>query len=132
MDLVKHACNKFQELWHWLLTKVINFGCDKITLLQALQTSVSTNILILVQRYNTIVEAWSKLETTYANRSNTCMLGLLDTLMKFNMENLLLNTCMKNFVKKNIRRMIKIIENDSFSLICFSIMVIYIGTSNHR
>ena len=34
--------------------------------------------------------------------------------------------------KKKIRRMIKIIENDSFSLICFSIMVIYIGTSNHR
>ena len=54
------------------------------------------------------------------------MLRLLDTLMKFNKENLLLNTCMKNFVK-NIRRMIKITEKNSLSLIYFSIMVIYIG-----
>lgn len=75
--------------------------------------------------YTLPIEAWSKLKTTHVNRSNTRMLRFLDTLMKFNKENLLLNTCMKNFVK-NIRRMIKITEKNSLSLIYFSIMVIYI------
>ena len=51
-------------------------------LLHALQTSVAANISSLVSRCNTAAEAWSKLETTNANKSNTRMLSLLDTLMK--------------------------------------------------
>ena len=55
-------------------------------LLHTLQTSVSANISTLVSRCNTAAEAWSKLETTYASRSNSRMLSLRDTLMKFNKE----------------------------------------------
>ena len=42
--------------------------------------------LPVVSRVNSAIKAWNKLEVTYANKSHTHMLGLLDALTKVNKE----------------------------------------------
>ena len=55
-------------------------------ILHAIQTSVTTLVLPIVSRFNTAIEAWNKLAMTYADKSHTRMLDLLDALMKVSKE----------------------------------------------
>ncbi|CAI9759357.1 unnamed protein product [Fraxinus pennsylvanica] len=55
-------------------------------ILQAIQVSLAGNIAPLISSCKTSAEAWNKLETTFANRSNTRMLTLLSTLMRTSQE----------------------------------------------
>ena len=58
---------------------------DRLLLL-AIQTAVTGAAGPLVSRCKTSEEAWHKLETTYANKSNTRMVGLIDSLTKVSQE----------------------------------------------
>ncbi|CAI9782699.1 unnamed protein product [Fraxinus pennsylvanica] len=51
-------------------------------ILQAIQASLAGTIAPLISTCKCSTEAWNKLETTFANRSNTRMLTLLSTLMR--------------------------------------------------
>ncbi|CAL9074921.1 unnamed protein product, partial [Musa textilis] len=55
-------------------------------ILQAIQASVAGSVAPLISSCMTAAEAWSKLQTTLANRSRTRMLGLLSSLMKVKQE----------------------------------------------
>ena len=55
-------------------------------ILHAIQTSVTTLVLPIVSRFNTAIEAWNKLEMTYANKSHTCTLNLFNALPKVSKE----------------------------------------------
>ncbi|KAK0593671.1 hypothetical protein LWI29_001354 [Acer saccharum] len=54
-------------------------------LLHAIQVSCTGAAQSIVTRSTTSVQAWNKLESTYANRSNTRKLGLLDSLTNVNL-----------------------------------------------
>ena len=55
-------------------------------LLFAIQIVVIGPMGPLVSRYKNVEEVWNKLKTTYANKSNTQMVGLIDTLTKVSQE----------------------------------------------
>ncbi|KAL5820073.1 hypothetical protein ACOSQ3_024039 [Xanthoceras sorbifolium] len=55
-------------------------------LLHAIQVSCMGAAQSIVTRSTTSAQAWSKLEATYANRSNTRKLGLLDSLTNVSLE----------------------------------------------
>ncbi|XP_012827294.1 PREDICTED: uncharacterized protein LOC105948620 [Erythranthe guttata] len=54
---------------------------DRLLLL-AIQTAVTGPTGPIVSRCTNAEEAWCKLKTTYANKSNTRMVGLIDSLTK--------------------------------------------------
>ncbi|CAI9785097.1 unnamed protein product [Fraxinus pennsylvanica] len=56
--------------------------CQDRLVLQAIQASLAGNIALLISSCQTSADAWSKLETTFANKSHIRMLTLLSTLMK--------------------------------------------------
>lgn len=55
-------------------------------LLIAIQMDVTGLARSIVSRCKMVEEAWQKLKTTYANKSNTRMTGLIDSLTKVNQE----------------------------------------------
>ncbi|KAF5478196.1 hypothetical protein F2P56_004778 [Juglans regia] len=55
-------------------------------LLIAIQMDVTGLVGSIVSRCKNVQEAWHKLKTTYANKSNTRMVGLINSLTKVNQE----------------------------------------------
>ncbi|CAI9757224.1 unnamed protein product [Fraxinus pennsylvanica] len=64
--------------------------------LQAIQATLTNNIAPLISSCQTSADAWSKLETTFANKSHTRMLTLLSTLMKVSKEGITVAEYMQN------------------------------------
>ncbi|KAF5481134.1 hypothetical protein F2P56_001812 [Juglans regia] len=58
---------------------------DRLLLL-AIQTTITGPVAPIVSRCKSAEEAWHKLKATYANRSNTRMVGLIDSLTKVSQE----------------------------------------------
>ncbi|KAK6130844.1 hypothetical protein DH2020_035413 [Rehmannia glutinosa] len=68
---------------------------DRLLLL-AIQTAVTGPAGPIVSRCKNSEEAWRKLKTTYANRSNTRMVGLIDSLTKVSQEGKSISDYMQN------------------------------------
>ncbi|RVW59848.1 hypothetical protein CK203_103972 [Vitis vinifera] len=65
---------------------ITSFGYGKIINLACYSNLCYKLGFPVVLRVNSAIKAWNKLEATYANKSHTPMLGLLDALTKVNKE----------------------------------------------